>query len=198
MNCILYLHGFLSSPYSIKAQQTSAYLQNQQPDIDFICPELSNSPAELAEQLNALITRHPNILSQGLRVIGSSMGGYLATWLVEQFGGRAVLINPAVKPFELLQGYLGEHENPYTNKRFVLRYDDIEHIRGFYQPALANPKRYHVLLQTGDETLDYRQAAEHYQGASLRIENGGDHGFVGYEDHLPDIVRFLHASYVWL
>ncbi|NVK55224.1 MAG: esterase YqiA [Alteromonadaceae bacterium] len=193
MNCILYLHGFLSSPHSIKAQQTRAYLHNQQPDIEFICPELSNSPSELANQLNDLITQHPKMLNEGLRVIGSSMGGYLATWLVEQYGGRAVLINPAVKPFELLQGYLGEHENPYTNKRFVLRHDDIEHIRNFYQPELVNPQRYQVLLQTGDETLDYRQAAEHYKGVSMCIENGGDHSFVGYEDHLPDILRFLRG-----
>ncbi|MDC8833065.1 YqiA/YcfP family alpha/beta fold hydrolase [Alteromonas gilva] len=193
MNCILYLHGFLSSPHSIKAQQTRAYLQNQHPDVEFICPELSNSPARLAAQLNDLLTQQPKILTQGLRVIGSSMGGYLATWLVEQFGGRAVLINPAVKPFELLQDYLGEHENPYTNKRFILRSDDIDHIRDFYQPVLANPQRYHVLLQTGDETLDYRLAAAHYEGASVCIEQGGDHSFVGYEDHLGEIMRFLQG-----
>ena len=194
MNCIVYLHGFLSSPHSIKAQQTRAYLQNQRPDIEFICPELSNSPADLAAQLNDLITQKPQILTQGLRVIGSSMGGYLATWLVEQFGGRAVLINPAVKPFELLKDYLGEHENPYTNKRFVLGEEDIAHIRDFYQPQLINPQRYYVLLQTGDETLDYQQAVEHYKDASMCIEQGGDHSFTGYEDHLDDIVRFLLDS----
>ena len=194
MASILYLHGFLSSPSSLKANQTRAYLLQHFPDTTFICPELSNSPAELEAQLQALLKAHPDLLTGGLKVIGSSMGGYLATWLTEQYGGRAVLINPAVTPFELLKDYLGEHENPYTNKRFVLSEDDIGHIRGFYQPQLSHPECYKVLLQTGDETLDYRQAVEHYTGADVYIEEGGDHSFVNYEAHLEGIMAFLNLT----
>jgi len=194
MASILYLHGFLSSPSSLKANQTRAYLLHHYPDTSFICPELANSPAELEAQLQSLLKEHPELLTGGLKVIGSSMGGYLACWLIEQYGGRAVLVNPAVTPFELLKDYLGEHENPYTNKRFVLTEDDIGHIREFYQPQLRHPEHYKVLLQTGDETLDYRQAVEHYAGADVYIEDGGDHSFVNYEAHLEGIMAFLNLT----
>ncbi|MCP3862167.1 MAG: esterase YqiA, partial [Aestuariibacter sp.] len=38
MSAVLYLHGFLSSPLSVKAQQTRRYLSEQYPDIEFVCP----------------------------------------------------------------------------------------------------------------------------------------------------------------
>ncbi|GGF84943.1 YqiA/YcfP family alpha/beta fold hydrolase [Alteromonas lipolytica] len=194
MSSLLYLHGFLSSPASVKATQTRDYLQQHAPGVAVICPELENSPARLKPQLLELMAGHAELSGGDLRVIGSSMGGYLATWLVEQYGGKAVLVNPAVRPFELLAGYLGEHINPYTNKHFALNQDDIGHIQAFYQPTLARPANYRVLLQSGDETLDYQQAVAHYQGAELCIEEGGDHSFVGYEQHLPSIMRFLYLQ----
>ena len=81
MASILYLHGFLSSPSSLKANQTRAYLLQHFPETVFICPELSNSPGELEGQLKTLLSDNPDLLNEGLKVIGSSMGGYLATWL---------------------------------------------------------------------------------------------------------------------
>ncbi len=41
-------------------------------------------------------------------LIGSSLGGYYATWLAEKHGWRAVLLNPAVVPQRDLSHYLGE------------------------------------------------------------------------------------------
>ena len=191
MSAVLYLHGFLSSPLSVKAQQTRRYLSEQYPDIEFVCPELSNHPAQLQEQLLTLIAQNPALTQDGLKVIGSSMGGYLSTWLMEKFGGKAALINPAVRPFELLAGYLGDHINPYTNKQFTLQQSDIEHIKQLYVPVITNPAHFKVMLQTGDETLDYRLAVEHYQGADVVVEEGGDHSFVNYDQHLPAIMAFL-------
>ncbi|MCP4948153.1 MAG: esterase YqiA [Aestuariibacter sp.] len=191
MSAVLYLHGFLSSPLSVKAQQTRRYLSEQYPDIEFVCPELSNHPAQLQEQLLTLIAQNPALTQDGLKVIGSSMGGYLSTWLMEKFGGKAALINPAVRPFELLASYLGDHINPYTNKQFTLQQSDIEHIKQLYVPVITNPGHFKVLLQTGDETLDYRLAVEHYQGADVVVEEGGDHSFVNYDQHLPAIMAFL-------
>ena len=75
MASILYLHGFLSSPSSLKANQTRAYLLQHFPETTFICPELANSPAELEAQLQSLLKAHADLLTSGLKVIGSSMGG---------------------------------------------------------------------------------------------------------------------------
>lgn len=191
MTSILYLHGFMSSPLSAKAQLTKAYFAKHYPNINIVCPELSNSPSELRTQLVQLLNTEADLRAGGLAVIGSSMGGYLATWLIEQWGGRGVLINPAVRPFELLGDYLGEHSNPYTHKAFTITTNDIDHLHGFYHPQIQRKDSYKVLLQTGDEILDYRQAQAHYCGCDVVIEKGGDHSFMHFDSHLDKIAAFL-------
>lgn len=188
---VIYLHGFLSSPQSVKAQQTEKYVAVHHPDLDFDVPELSNYPLEAAAQIESLVHMHAG---KKLRFIGSSMGGFLSTHFVEKLGGKAVLINPAVKPFELLEDYLGPHTNPYTQQNFELSEQHIDDLISLNTHEIAQPKCYRVYLQTGDETLDYRLAQGKYQGGQLVIEKGGDHSFQGFEQHLSDIFSFLLAD----
>ncbi|APD88805.1 esterase YqiA [Alteromonas mediterranea] len=191
MQHILYLHGFLSSPKSVKAQATKAYFEQNHSDVSLHIPELSNFPSKVEGQLLDLIESTPALLDDGLKLIGSSMGGYLSTFLLEQFGGKAVLINPAVRPYELLQSFIGTHENPYSKEQFEIVEGDIGVIKALEAESINDQARYKVLLQTEDETLDYRLAAEKYAQSHLVIEEGGDHSFVGYENHLPAIAEFL-------
>lgn len=185
---IIYCHGFLSSPQSVKAQQTLQYIQAHYPKLTVEIPELPHYPADAAKMLESLVEKHQG---KHLRFIGSSMGGYLSTYLVEKYTGKAVLINPAVKPFELLRNYLGEHQNPYTDKNFTLTEEHIDQLLALNTASLLAPENYWVLLQTGDETLDYRQAEQKYQRSKLTIEEGGDHSFVDYQQHLASILAFL-------
>ena len=191
MQHILYLHGFLSSPKSVKAQATKAYFEQNHSDVRLHIPELSNFPSKVEGQLLDLIESTPALLNDGLKLISSSMGGYLSTFLLEQFGGKAVLINPAVRPYELLQSFIGTHENPYSKEQFEIVEGDIGVIKALEAESISDQARYKVLLQTEDETLDYRLAAEKYAQSHLVIEEGGDHSFVGYENHLPAIAEFL-------
>lgn len=191
MQHILYLHGFLSSPKSVKAQATKAYFEQHHSDVMLHIPELSNFPSQVEAQLLALIESTPALLENGLKLIGSSMGGYLSTFLLEKFGGKAVLINPAVKPYELLQDFIGAHQNPYSGEKFEIIESDMHVIKALEASALKDEACYKVLLQTEDETLDYRLAAQKYANSELVIEEGGDHSFIGYENHLPAIASFL-------
>lgn len=191
MPSLLYLHGFLSSPLSFKAQQTSEFARRFVPQCQVHIPELSNVPRHLESQLRACAEQMLSKDDAPLRVIGSSMGGYLATWLTQQYGGTAVLINPAVRPYELLENYLGEHVNPYTQQAFSLTQDDLPIIKQFAVTSLVRPENYWVLLQTGDEVLDYRDARKHYQQAKVTVIEGGDHSFIDYSHHLPELFRFL-------
>ncbi|VEL95659.1 hypothetical protein ALT761_00614 [Alteromonas sp. 76-1] len=191
MKHVLYLHGFLSSPKSVKAQATKAYFEQHHPDVTLHIPALSNYPSQVESQLLALIESTPALIKDGLRVIGSSMGGYLSTFLIEKFSGKAVLINPAVKPYELLQGFIGEHTNPYTGEVFHIVESDINVIEKLDAKELRHAPAYKVLLQTEDETLDYRLAETKYASSTLVVEEGGDHSFVGFENHLPAIADFL-------
>jgi len=185
---IIYLHGFLSSPQSVKAQQTLDFARRHYPQLEFVVPQLPPYPLSTIELLDELVTRY-----QGYRLgfIGSSLGGYLSTYLLEKYQGRAVLINPAVQPYKLLADYLGHHVNPYTHEEFTLEGIHTEQLAGIDTPVLEHPENYWVLLQTGDETLDYRLAEQKYQGAKLTIEQGGDHSFQDYQRFLADIFRFL-------
>jgi predicted esterase YcpF (UPF0227 family) len=191
MHHLLYLHGFLSSPTSVKAQATKSYFAKHHPEVTLHIPELSNFPSKVEAQLVELIENNPELLEGGLKVIGSSMGGYLSTFLIEKYSGKAVLINPAVRPYELLQQFIGPHVNPYSGEKFSIELTDIDIIKALDIDALNNDKAYKVLLQTNDETLDYRLAAAKYALSDLLIEEGGDHSFVGYENHLPAIAEFL-------
>lgn len=185
---LIYLHGFLSSPQSVKAQQTKRYWQANHPDINFVCEQLPYHPQPTEVLLHDLMKRHQG---DHIGFIGSSLGGFLSSYLVENFGGKAVLVNPAVKPYRVLAEYLGEHTHPYTQETFTLDEQHMAYLKNMDTPTLKQPENYWVLLQTGDETLDYREAEEKYQQSRLTIEHGGDHSFQGYTRFLPEIFDFL-------
>ncbi len=185
---IIYLHGFLSSSQSLKAAQTLEFVRANYPDLTIEVPQLPNYPQNAATIIEQLVAKHKG---KKLRFIGSSLGGYLSTFMVEKHSGKAVLINPAVRPFELLVDFLGEHVNPYTQEAFLLENNHVDELRQLDTPSLKAHSDYWVLLQTADETLDYRQAENKYQNYKLTIEQGGDHSFQDFQRFLPDIFRFL-------
>jgi predicted esterase YcpF (UPF0227 family) len=185
---VIYLHGFLSSVQSQKATQTLDFVRVNYPDLLFELPQLANYPKEAEAIIEALVVKHKG---KKLRFIGSSLGGYLSTFMVEKYSGKAVLINPAVRPFELLVDFLGPHINPYTQQSFLLENKHINELRHLDTPTLKKTSDYWVLLQTADETLDYRQAETKYQNYKLSIEQGGNHSFQDFQRFLPDIFRFL-------
>jgi predicted esterase YcpF (UPF0227 family) len=185
---VIYLHGFLSSPQSKKASQTLAFVTANYPDLILEIPQLGNYPSDAVAIIEQKIAEHQD---KDLRFIGSSLGGFLASFMVEKYSGKAVLINPAVRPFELLSDFLGKHINPYTQQPFLLENKHIDELRHLDTPTLKPKSDYWVLLQTADETLDYRQAETKYQDYKLSIEQGGDHSFQDFQRFLPDIFRFL-------
>jgi predicted esterase YcpF (UPF0227 family) len=185
---VIYLHGFLSSPESQKATQTLAFVRANYPDLTIEIPQLANYPNDAAAIIEQCINEHKG---KKLRFIGSSLGGYLSTFMVEKYSGKAVLINPAVRPFELLVNYLGENINPYTQDVFFLENKHVDELYRLNTLTLKPTSDYWVLLQTADETLDYRQAKSKYQDYKVNIEQGGDHSFQDFQRFLPDIFRFL-------
>lgn len=187
MPSVLYLHGFLSSPKSTKARVTQQWLQEHFPSWDYHCPQLSSYP-HLARQ--ELIEIYQS-LEEAPFVIGSSLGGFWATWCVETFGGKAALINPAVAPHTRFQHFVGQAlQSYYSEDIYTLSLQDLEVLQACDR-EFKTPSPYFLLLQTGDETLDYRMALAHYNGAKILLEKGGSHSFDGYEAHLDSIVRFF-------
>jgi hypothetical protein len=191
---VLYIHGFNSSPLSIKAKQTKAYLTQNFPNTLFVCPQLKCTPSQAIEQLEAILN---DDAYQGLKwsLIGSSLGGYFSDYLAQKYQLKAVLVNPAVKPYDLLQGYLGEQVNPYTQECYQVTPDFVCFLKSIEQIKLdfnnETKNNYRVMLQMGDEVLDYQQAVEKYEHCQIVLEQDGDHSFINYDQHLPKIMNFL-------
>jgi uncharacterized protein len=186
---LLYLHGFNSSPESFKAQAVSHYCAQNHPEIKVVVPQLPNFPEQAAVYLNELMDEFSSNYNVGL--VGSSLGGYMSTWLNDRYGCRAVIVNPAVKPYELLVDYLGPQQNIYTKEDYVLEEKHIIELKALEVKTIQYPERFWLLLQTGDEVLDYRQAVEKFSHAQQTVEEGGDHSFVGFERYLGRVIKFL-------
>jgi predicted esterase YcpF (UPF0227 family) len=187
MQNLLYIHGFNSSPQSQKAQETAHWLAVHHPEITLHLPALPPFPAEALAMLEGIVAG----CATPPALIGSSMGGFLATVLAARHGLRAVLVNPAVYPHQLLQHNLGEQENPYTGLRYVLYAHHADELKEIERDAVPAADRLWVLLQTADETLDYRHAVQFYAGCAQDVEAGGSHAYDNYAEKLPAIFDFL-------
>jgi uncharacterized protein len=185
MTTLVYLHGFLSSPLSDKAQQTINWMAEQGLSDRLICPQIPMHPIEAITLLRQLIAP----LNGDFCAVGSSLGGFFATWAVEEYGGRAVLINPAVQPYALINTYLGPQQNYQTGETHFIDESFAQDLHQFErQPTQL--ERYWLLSQTDDEVLDYRAAVDYYQGCLQTIERGGNHSFTGFARYLPAIWAF--------
>jgi len=185
---VVYLHGFLSSPKSIKAQQTLQYCNQVGLDSRIYLPELDFSPAETIAQLTDFIA---TIDQYRVVLIGSSLGGFYATCLADSLNLRAVLINPAVEPHQYWREFIGEHRNFYSNKAHLVTPAHIEELCALHKSELEHPENFLLLAQKGDEILDYRQAEHRYRFSQCIIQDGGNHSFENYEAQLPAMFNFL-------
>jgi uncharacterized protein len=183
---LIYLHGFNSSPASHKAQVMKTYLEGRGLGHRYACPALPDTPAEAVRAIEqAMAGREP----RSVTLIGSSLGGYYATWFVENRDCRAVLINPAVTPHLGLEAYLGTQRNLHTGEPYELTRAHLEGWRRLLVERV-DPEKYLLLLETGDEVLDWREAARKYEGARAAIRDGGDHSLQSFPEHLPRILAF--------
>ncbi len=183
---LLYLHGFTSAPQSHKAQALAARMHERGCGDAFVCPQLPPSPKEAIAIADRIIAER----EQPITLVGSSLGGYYSTYLAERHGLKAVLVNPAVVAHLSLQQYVGPQHNLYTGERFEFTETHIAELRALEVPRIAHPERLWLLVETGDELLDYRQAVEQYQGARQTVLDGGDHSFTRWSDYLDEIIAF--------
>jgi predicted esterase YcpF (UPF0227 family) len=183
---LIYLHGFRSSPQSFKARLIAQRMEQLGRAADYFCPRLSASPAEAVRQVMQLIkSESPDATAtaDNVTLIGSSLGGYYATWVAEQTGCKAVLLNPAVKPPRDLTSYVGVSTEWHSGEHFEFKHEYIAELAALAIDRISAPHRYFLIAATGDEILDWGEMAAHYPGARQHIVKGSDHGlsdFAGY------------------
>ena len=186
---IVYLHGFNSSPASHKAQALQRHLDALGLAASYHCPALPPEGHGAIRLVEALLAS----ALEPVCLVGSSLGGFYATYLAERHGVRAVLLNPAIEPHAGLRAYLGAQQNLYTGERYDLTERHLEEWRALYCASIT-PERYFLFVETGDEVLDYRHALERYAGAEQLVVPGGDHSLRSFGEHLPRIVAFAQRG----
>ena len=189
---IVYLHGFNSSSQSFKARALRAYLEKEGREDELLCPDLPPSPREAMDGITRLLD---GLDGAPVALVGSSLGGYYATWLAERRGLRAALLNPAMRPYELLKDYVGPQKNLYTGAEYELTVQHLDELAALEAERIT-PERYLLLVETGDEVLDYRQAVDRYRGCRQIIVPGGDHGLSDFGRHVDAVLRFAREPAV--
>jgi len=181
---LIYIHGFNSSPASGKARLLKARLVALGRGAEFVAPAVPPSPAQAAALLDALALRH-----RGAALVGSSLGGYYATWLAEKHGMRAVLLNPVVRPYELLAPLVGLQKRFHTGEEYVFATEHVAELRALEVERIT-PSRYLLIVATGDDVLDYRRAVERYRGCRQIVIEGGDHGLISFADYIEIVLSY--------
>ena len=191
----LYLHGFLSSPDSLKAKQLQQYFNDRNCSWQISIPALPFEPEQaiaVAEQAYGELLQDPRI--EQIVIIGSSLGGYYATYLAEKNNCKAALINPAVAPYDLFEDYLGPNKHYYSGETHILTMDHIDQLKVLDIVTIRQTGNLLLLLQTKDETLDYQLAANKYQGSASWLEAGGNHSFENFMSRIEMIWYFANRS----
>ena len=186
---IIYIHGFGSHGEGSKAVALRNFCKHK--NIRFIAPSLSTIPDLAIQTLEELIETFQ--IRENVSLIGSSLGGFYTMYLSHKYNLPCVLINPAIYPYNTLSRALGFSPNFYDQSSYewtqthldMLKKYEVEEYRG--ENAL-------LMVQTADEVLDYREAVEKLSCSKMIIEEGGDHGFKGFDRHFQGIVEFLCAE----
>jgi predicted esterase YcpF (UPF0227 family) len=184
---IVYIHGFNSSPSSHKSMQLRERLAGLGSEHEFVCPALPHWPAQAMALLEHQVSA---IAADRVTLVGSSLGGFYATYLTEKLGVRSVLVNPAITPHEGLRSYLGPQRNLYTGEEYVLTEQHLAQLAALGVAKPARMDRYLLMHTTGDELLDWRVAADHYRGCRQIIVQGSDHGFAEFGEYLDIVLKF--------
>jgi predicted esterase YcpF (UPF0227 family) len=183
---LIYLHGFNSSSHSTKARLMGDALAPRGLAHHYASPDLPHWPADAIAAAEAAMGGRSG---DEICFLGSSLGGFYATHLAEKHHACAVLINPAIDPHAGLAAYLGPQKNLYNGHEYELtqgHLDEWEKLR--VEPI--TPERYLLLVETGDEVLDYRNAVQMYAGARQVVIEGGDHSLKSFPSHIPLILEF--------
>ena len=181
---LIYIHGFNSSALSFKAGVLRRRMAELRRFRELWCPELPHAPREAIALLEGFIEQCDDVT-----LIGSSLGGFYATCLAERHGVNAVLVNPAMRPYALLETFIGPQTNLYTGETYWLTPEHLAELRSL-EVERVTPARYLLMVETGDEVLDYREAVSRYAGAEQVVIEGGEHGFANFERCLPRVLAF--------
>ena len=187
---ILYFHGFKSSSKSSKAQSIKNFIAKNAKNTKIIIPDLDDNFQNAHNQIEELI----RLSGSNIVFMGSSLGGYYASYFSQKLKKKAVLINPAVHPLKDFEVHLGENENYSSGNKFNISSKEISFIRTLSYKKLPMPNDLLILLESGDEILKYNKSASYFSGAYIDIAFGGNHSYSLFKSKFHKIQKFLDIN----
>lgn len=191
---IFYLHGFKSQANSVKGTLLQRYCKTAYPHIKVHLPDLNSPPQLVIEQIKKQIDA--KYKREHICFVGSSLGGFYATYLAHHYDCSGVLINPVIRPWQLFETYIGLDQLPYeVTPNWSLTLKDIQSLKQYDTTDVPDLSKLLVLLQQGDATLDYK-ATQHYYGerkisSMIMTECGGNHVMDNFAEKIPMLLVFL-------
>lgn len=182
---IIYIHGFSSSGHGTKALLFKEHFKEHL----FLNPSLSYAPQLAISTLENIIETFQNTYE--IILMGSSLGGYYTLYLSQKYQLKAILINPAVRSGETLKKYAGLNPSFFDGSKFEMTDSHLAYLHTLEVQNVSNQENILLMLQSGDEVLNYKEALEKLPDAQLLLEEGGDHGFCDIEKHFLVIDQFL-------
>lgn len=184
---LVYLHGFLSSPASPKAQAfaraaRSRGMRCRIPNLNF---------ASMEDFPDALWREVADLKEGTWALVGSSLGGFYAALMAARVPVRTILVNPAVCPWRHAAPYLGRTVRAADGSDVGVTAAWLEKLRELAPCGLAAPRDVLVMLTTGDEVLDGREALRAFPGSPAYVVSGSDHA-------VSDIARYIDALFLFL
>jgi predicted esterase YcpF (UPF0227 family) len=176
---VLYLHGFASCGEGNKSTVLTHFFGKE----SVFVPNLPFAPLDAIAFLEALL-----VSSSYELLIGSSLGGFYATYLAEKYGLKAVLLNPSTQPWLTLAPYVGWQKRFCDEQIFEFKAVYLEQLKMLQTPPQNGS--YLLLLQSEDEVLDYTKAQIFYNAQRVIVEYGGNHRFENLDDYLLMIENF--------
>ena len=184
---ILYFHGFKSSSKSSKAQSLKNFIAKNTKNTKIIIPDLDDNFQNAHNQIEELL----RLSGSNIVFMGSSLGGYYASYFSQKLKKKAVLINPAVHPLKDFEVHLGENENYSSGNKFNISSKEISFVRTLSYKKLLTPNDLLILLESGDEILKYYKSASYFSGAYIDIAFGGNHSYSSFKSKFHKIQKFL-------
>lgn len=189
-NTILYFHGFKSSSDSTKAKDLHKFISRRTRNTTLITPNIHDNFHDAHDQIiNLIESNQPNIF-----FMGSSLGGYYASFFSQKYNKKAVLINPAIPPLKDFEMHLGKNKNYSNGNKFIITKNDIDYIRSLSYKKILKPKNLMILLESGDEILNYNDTSSYFSGSHIDILYGGDHSYSSFKEKFNKIQDFLKIT----
>lgn len=200
-NVIIYLHGFNSASLNINGhlltnKEKLLIMQEfcTQHEIEFYAPNVDYR--DFQNLIEDILFEWNQYLDRGYKVtfMGSSMGGFASEYLAMKTGCHAIMINPAIKPNELLKQFIGVTKNFETNLPYHWETHHCAQYIKYEQELADNHKAMDrtILLDKADELIEPAATLIKYQAvANVIIFEGGSHSFEHMREAVPIIEKLL-------